>query len=194
MTTYLNSNNLLIIPYVRVLEGAYNPKNRGQNVVNVSEAKTAEKYATRARNVARRVAYYSPLGYMARLEFREELSQKIKACDEEANTLNNTLQTCQILHHTLITEVTTTPLLASAVYLDVAARLGQLRDCARFRTNDFENVFLQTRPILSLICNDAYFSVEASLSEARELYKSKNEKRLSPVMDKAINLFSEAGS
>lgn len=207
---HINPAMILVVPAVRVVGGkrtatkTVKEQKNGQalnltkqTVIeydNRDERKQAEDFAQRARNMARQLATYTPLGYLASEDARPQLEDKIKALKAEGAKLNKSLGTCQVQTEIALLkmEVSVTAEIATLVNNHIREDLEQLRTAIAGGATDARNVFNRTRNIASLAVGIQSDAIKFALEEAKAAIKTGKAVTELPHLDNAITLFSPA--
>lgn len=161
------------------------------HVDNREERKRAEDFAAKARNVARGVATYGPLGYITSLDNLSKVLERADTLAQEAQDLNKSLGTCQVHFRVLHQEigVQMSPEVVQAVFDDVRDQLSELKRHVMDGAKDIgTKVYNKLRNVAALTTGIQADSISYALTEAKEALKNGEPLPSTPHLDNAITL------
>ena len=204
---HLDPKSLLVIPHVRVRGGRRSTtrvidrtddngavKLTRETVVqidNAEERKKAEDYAMRARNVARQFAAYTPLGYIAAVAARDQITAKVQELKVECDTLNLSMATCRVDVEVLLIEVALhlNDQAMRAITDHVREELVTLQTAIKAGATDARNVFNRVRNTASIATGVQADAIKYALDEAKQAIKQGTAQESTPALDNAVALF-----
>lgn len=203
--------SLLVVPYVRIVGGKSTLKNETKTeksgdgiiyvketsvlVTDAAERKKAEDFATRVRNFARSVAHFSPLGYIAHISQREELTKRSELLEQEAGKLNEELKTCKVVVHVVLLQfgIDLNEDVAKALNDSVLEKLTLLKTALESGDQkEAKKHFNNAKNVLRLVTGVGHDSVKYALEEARDSIKTPAQASSFPQLENAISLFTPA--
>jgi hypothetical protein len=205
---HLTPHMILVVPSVRVVGGkrirTKTLKETGkaeavtivkESVIeydNRGERKKAEDFAAKARNLARNLAVYSPLGYLIDAANRPQLEAKIKQTKDDAEALNKKLTAVRVEVGVALLDVqlTISPDVSKLVTNHVKGELERLKTALTGGAEDSRNIYNNVRNIGILVTGVQSDCIKYALEEARDAIKAKKATENLPNLDNAIAMFS----
>lgn len=205
---HINPAMILVIPAVKVVGGKRTQSKTlkenangahvsvtKQTVIefdNREERKKAEDFAQRARNMARSLATYTPLGYLVDANARPQLEEKVRNVKQEADKLNQSLTTCRVEVGVALLDmsVAVTPAVAQLITDHIRDELQTLKTAIGGGADDSRTIFNRVRNIGTLATGVQADAIKYALEEAKTAIKGGKPTNDLPQLDNAITLFT----